>query len=112
MFLIERLLSKKHLDVNINLKIKTMKLFTLILSVSVFIISAYFFAADFKFSAEINHIIYMSMLMILMCICVIGMIINVSLIRLTRKKMSTLIYNEYSQKSLKPSQFERQFEIL
>lgn len=89
-----------------------MKLFTLILSASVFFISAYFFAADFKFSSEINHIIYMSMLMILMCICVIGMIINVSLIRIGRKKMGTLIYNGYSQKDLKTSHFERQFEIL
>lgn len=51
------------------------------------------------------------MLMILMCICVIGMIINVSLIRIGRKKVGTLIYNEYSKKALKTSHFERQFEI-
>lgn len=89
-----------------------MKLFTLILSASVFFISAYFFATDFTFSSEINHIIYMSMLMILMCICVIGMIINVSLIRIGRKKMGTLIYNNgFSQKVMKSSQFDRQFEI-
>ena len=88
-----------------------MKLFTLILSTAVFFISAYFFAADFKFSSEINHIIYMSMLMILMCICVIGMIINVSLIRIGRKKMGTLIYNGYSEKVMKSSHFDRQFEI-
>lgn len=88
-----------------------MKLFTLILSALVFFTSAYFFASDFTFSSEINHIIYMSMLMILMCICVIGMIINVSLIRIGRKKVGTLIYNEYSKKALKTSHFERQFEI-
>ena len=52
------------------------------------------------------------MLMILMCICVIGMIINVSLIRIGRKKMGTLIYNNgFSHKGLKTSRFERQFEI-
>lgn len=89
-----------------------MKLFTLILSVSVFFIAAYFFATDFTFSSEINHIIYMSMLLILMCICVIGIIINVSLIRIGRKKMRTLIYNNrFSEKGIKRSQFNRQFEI-
>ncbi|HEU0137102.1 MAG TPA: hypothetical protein VFQ50_07410 [Flavobacterium sp.] len=88
-----------------------MKLLSLILSSLVFMISAYFFAVDFKFSAEINHIIYMSMLMILMCICIIGMVINVSLIRIGRKKVNSLIYNSYSNKRIKNKHFDRQFEI-
>ncbi len=88
-----------------------MKLFTLILSAVVFVASAYFFASDFKFSSEINHIIYMSMLMILMCICVVGMVINVSLLRIGRKKVKSLIYNSYSQKRIPNKHFDRQFEI-
>ncbi len=89
-----------------------MKLLSLIMSSLVFMISAYFFVVDFRFSAEINHIIYMSMLMILMCICIIGMVINVSLIRIGRKRVKTIIYNSYSNKRIKNSHFDRQFEVL
>lgn len=89
-----------------------MKLLSLILSSLVFMISAYFFVVDFKLSAEMNYIVYMSMLLILMCICIIGMVVNVSLIRIGRKRVNTLIYNSYSQKRIKNKSFDRQFEIL
>ncbi len=68
-----------------------MKALSLILSLAVFFIAGYYFIADFNLSGEVNHIIYMSLLLVLMLICVVGIMINVPLIISERRKMKVLM---------------------
>jgi cell division protein FtsL len=89
-----------------------MKILSLILSIVVFIVAGYFFATDFMISTELNYLIYMSMLVILMLICIVGVMINLPMILHQRRKMRVLIYNSYSKKRTPNKEFDRQFEIL
>lgn len=89
-----------------------MKSLSLIISSIVLVIAGYFFIADFKYSTEPNYLIYMSMLLILMFICILGIVINLPMIRTGRKKVRTLIYNSYSNKRIKNKSFDSRFEIL
>jgi len=54
----------------------------------------------------------MSMLVILMLICIVGVMINLPMILHQRRKMRVLIYNSYSKKRTPNKEFDRQFEIL
>lgn len=53
-----------------------MKLFSFILSVVVFFISLYFFVIKITEIDSLNDVIYVSLLIVLMAICVLGVIIN------------------------------------
>ncbi len=92
--------------------LKAMKSLSLIISTIVLVIAGYFFIVDFRYSTESNYIIYMSMLVILMFICILGIVINLPILRLGRKKVHTLIYNSYSDKRVKNKNFDSRFEIL
>lgn len=76
-----------------------MKVLSLILSIIVFFVSVYFFIIDFRLSSESNYLIYMSTLLILMSICVVGMLINIPLIRQERRRMNYLLYSTYANKN-------------
>lgn len=76
-----------------------MKVLSLILSIVVFCVSVYFFVIDFRFSVESNYLIYMSTLVILMSICVVGMLINIPLIRQERRRMNYLLYSSYAKRN-------------
>ena len=89
-----------------------MKVLSLILSVVVFTVAGYFFVVDFRSSTEMNYLIYMSLLVILMLVCVVGVMINLPMIIRQRRKMRVLIYNSYSKKRIANKSFDRQFEIL
>ncbi|HEX8562661.1 MAG TPA: hypothetical protein VF676_06755 [Flavobacterium sp.] len=89
-----------------------MKSLSLIISSVVLLLAGYFFATDFQYSTESNYLIYMSMLVILMSICILGIIINLPMLRVGRKKVRTLIYNSYSNKRIKNKSFDSRFEIL
>jgi len=89
-----------------------MKLLSLIISTLVLAASTYFFAVDFKWTDETNHLIYMGMLLTLMFICILGIIVNTPWIRRSRKKVRTMIYNSYSDKRIKNKSFDRQLEML
>jgi membrane associated rhomboid family serine protease len=89
-----------------------MKIFSLILSIVVFAISGYFFVADLRAATEMNYLIYMSLLVILMLICVVGVMINLPMILKERRRMKAIIYNSYSKKRIANKSFDRQFEIL
>ncbi len=89
-----------------------MKTLSLIISSIALCVATYFFASDFKFSTESNYLIYMSMLLILMFICILGIVINLPIINLQRKKVRTLIYNSYSEKRIRNKSFDSRFEIL
>ncbi|HLA56962.1 MAG TPA: hypothetical protein VK623_12730 [Flavobacterium sp.] len=78
-----------------------MKALSLIVSSTVFMIAGYFFVTDFNLSGEMNHLIYMSLLVILMLICIVGMMINVPLIIRERRKMKVLVYNKITKRTLK-----------
>lgn len=58
-----------------------MKLFSFILSVVVFFISLYFFVIKITEIDSLNDVIYVSLLIILMTICVLGVIINWGIFR-------------------------------
>ncbi|WP_026704266.1 hypothetical protein [Flavobacterium soli] len=88
-----------------------MKTLSLILSIAVFFIAGYFFVVDFTASTEMNYLIYMSLLVILMLICIVGVMINLPLILRQRRQMKVLIYNSYSKKRIQNREFDRQFGI-
>lgn len=77
-----------------------MKIVSLFLSIFVFGIAAYFFAVDLRNSFELNYIIYMSMLLILMSICIVGVMINLPLLVRGRRKMNVFLYSNFSKKKL------------
>ena len=81
------------------------------LSVVVFVASGYFFVTDFRESTELNYLIYMSLLVILMLICVVGVMINLPMIIRHRRKMKSLIYNSYSSKRIPNKEFDKQLSI-
>lgn len=79
-----------------------MKLFSLILSVVVFFGSLYFFILKVGDVDSLNDWIYISLLVTLMAICVVGVIINWEFFR--KKKNNNLILfvtNSYSRKKKK-----------
>lgn len=69
-----------------------MKALSLIISTIIFFASGYFFVSDFNLSGELNHVIYMSLLFILMLVCVVGFLINIPLIIQERKRVKNLAY--------------------
>ncbi len=89
-----------------------MKIASLLLSIAVFFTAGYFLVTDFQVSTEMNYLIYMSLLVILMLICVIGVMINLPMILKQRRRVGSLIYNSYSDKRLPNKSFDSQFEIL
>lgn len=87
-----------------------MKALSLIISLTVFLIAGYFFVTDFNLSGEMNHIIYMSLLIVLMLVCIVGIMINVPLIIRERRRMKVLVYNNFSGKRAKSKRLEFTFE--
>ncbi|OJX55174.1 MULTISPECIES: hypothetical protein [Flavobacterium] len=75
-----------------------MKIVSLLLSIFVFGIAAYFFVTDFRNSFELNYIIYMLLLLILMSICVLGVMINIPLLIREKRKMNVFLYHSFSKK--------------
>ncbi|KGO91938.1 hypothetical protein [Flavobacterium subsaxonicum] len=78
-----------------------MKLFSLILSVIVFFVSLYFFVLEIPYVDGLNDIIYASLLVILMTICIVGVIINWEFFRLYKQKKNKVLYfatNGFSKK--------------
>lgn len=89
-----------------------MKIVSLILSIVVFFGAGFFLIADFRPSLELNFLIYMSLLVILMLICVVGVLINYPLLMQQRKNVKTIIYNSYSNKRILNKEFDRQYGML
>ncbi|WP_432671582.1 hypothetical protein [Flavobacterium sp. SM2513] len=86
-----------------------MKIVSLILSIVVFFGAGYFLVVDFRPSMEMNFLIYMSLLVILMLICIVGVLINYPLLMQQRKNVKTIIYNSYSSKRILNKEFDRQY---
>ena len=63
-----------------------MKLFSLLLSVIVFFISLYFFAIKIFDIDSLNDVIYISLLVVLMAICITGVIINWEFFKIKKQK--------------------------
>jgi hypothetical protein len=53
-----------------------MKLFSFVLSVAMFFISLYFFVLKILYIDTLNDVIYVSLLVVLMAICVVGVMVN------------------------------------
>lgn len=76
-----------------------MKLFSLILSILVFIVSLYFFILKIGNVDSLNDVIYVSLLLTLMAICVVGVIINWEFFKIRKQnKLILFVSNPYSKK--------------
>ncbi len=76
-----------------------MKLFSFILSVIVFFLSLYFFVIKIPHVDSLNDVIYISLLLILMAICILGVILNWEIFRKPGKNnMILFISNSFSKK--------------
>ncbi len=93
-----------------QLKFNDMKLLSLILSLTVLNISAYFFVTDFNISADFNQIIYSALLLILMLVCIVGVLLTLPSILKERKAAARIVYSRFSEKIKKSNNFELQFE--
>jgi hypothetical protein len=57
-----------------------MRIFSLILSLTSFVITLYFLVTDFPDIATLNGVIYLGIMLILLMVCIMGVIINWPLI--------------------------------
>ena len=85
-------------------KQKGMRLFSLILSILVFCIALYFLAVKIPYIDSLNDIIYISLLITLKAICVIGIIINSDFLRKKGNgKVVLFVSNDFSKRKKKKS---------
>ncbi len=89
-----------------------MKALSLLLSIAMFIISGYFFMIDFKYSNDMNFIIYMSLLIILVLIGIIGIIYSVTKFLKQSRKFKVFTYNSYSQRRIQNQNFDSNYDFL
>lgn len=76
----------------------TMKLFSLLLSITVFFVSLFFFLDKIPIMDSFNDMIYVSLLALLMAICIIGVIINREYFSKNKKeKINLFIVNSFSK---------------
>ncbi|MDV6168169.1 hypothetical protein R1T16_07010 [Flavobacterium sp. DG1-102-2] len=79
-----------------------MKLFSLLLSILVFFTSLYFFVLKVPNISTLNDVIYISLLVVLMAICIVGVIINWEFFRRKKKNRIILFVNNgFSNKKIK-----------
>lgn len=79
-----------------------MKLFSLLLSILVFFVSLYFFLEKVSDIYTFNDVIYISLLVILMTICITGVIINWDFFSKKKKnKVILFVSNNFSKKTKK-----------
>jgi hypothetical protein len=74
-----------------------MKALALIISTIAFLISGYVLFTDVQLSNGLNEYIYMSLLLILMLICIVGILINVPLIMEEKRKMKVFMNKKLSK---------------
>lgn len=79
-----------------------MKTLSLILSVAVFLVAGYYFVIDFQMSGEVNYLLYMSLLVVLMLICVVGFLINIPFIVREKRKMNVMMQKRFGRKGEAP----------
>jgi|SRR5690606_17914301 len=83
---------------------RKMKLFSLLLSVIMFFVSLYFFSIQLGSIDSLNDVIYISLLVTLMAICVVGVIINWDILKKKKKNKENVILfvsNSFSRKEKK-----------
>ncbi len=79
-----------------------MKLFSLLLSILVFFVSLYFFLDKVTGIYTFNDVIYISLLVVLMTICITGVIINWDFFSKKKKnKVILFVSNNFSKKAKK-----------
>jgi len=76
-----------------------MKLFSLILSVIMFFVALYFFVMKIPYVDSLDEVIYISLLVTLMAICITGVIINWEFFGRRRKNRVVLfVSNNFSKR--------------
>lgn len=86
-----------------------MKAIALAASMISFLVSGYFLFTDVDLSIGINEYIYMSLLLILMLICVVGILINAPLIVREKRRMKAMMYKNLSNAAMKERRPEFSF---
>ncbi len=86
-----------------------MKALLLIISMISFSVAGYFLFTDVDLSQGVNEYIYMSLLLILMLICIVGVMINIPLIREEKRRMKRIVYSKLSKAALKSENPEFSF---
>lgn len=81
-----------------------MKAIALTVSMIAFLISGYVLFTDVHLNDGLNEYLYMSLLLILMLICVVGILINVPLIVEEKRKMKVFMSKKIS-KAMKGAEF-------
>ena len=78
-----------------------MKLFSLLLSVIVFFVAFCFFVIKVPSIESLNDYIYISLLVTLMAVCVVGVIINWEFFRKRKNNKSTMLFanNSFSKRN-------------
>ena len=79
-----------------------MKTFALLISSAVFLASGYFLIADFNQEYDLNHLIYLSMLIVLMLICLLGIGLNAQLIIAEKKRVKKYIAGLSEKRLFRP----------
>lgn len=74
-----------------------MKALALIISTVVFLVSGYVLFTDVHLQDGMNEYIYMSLLLVLMLICIVGILINVPLILEEKRKMKVFMSKKLSK---------------
>ena len=81
-----------------------MKALALTVSMIAFLVSGYVLFTDVHLKDGLNEYIYMSLLLILMLICVVGILINVPLIIQEKRRMKVFMSKKIS-KAIEGSEF-------
>ncbi len=86
-----------------------MKSVSFFFSALALVASTYFFAVDFRLSAESNYLLYMGMLLTLIFISILGIVISLPFELFKRPKSHTFTYNSYSRERIRNKAFDSQF---
>jgi len=89
-----------------------MKLLSLLVSIVVFFGAGYFLITDFQLTTDLNNLLYMSILIVLMLICLFTILFNYPVLMQHRKKIKTIIYNSYSSKRTTNKEFDSNYGML
>lgn len=86
-----------------------MKTLILFLSVLFLMVFGYVFTNNIKDSNDTNYLIFMSLLIISMLICVVVFILNFPQINRSKRRFKSLIYNSYSDRRVKNNGFDKHY---
>ena len=86
-----------------------MKTVILIVSLVFLIFFGYVFVINLNVDYTFNHLIFMTLLIILKLICIVVSILNFPKFTYKKRKSNSLTYNSYSDKRVKNESFDKHY---